>query len=168
MPSHSGAASLARLRNRANVGSWAGSGYWTTVSYPVDRCERQDSGKAIGSGRTRSRPISDARRSRITPEIRLLRWVRPQPACTGCTQLRAHHKWLTTHEGEGPEPAFLALRVGQRGFTIGLSCLRHSDRPRIPAPATLRLHPAIRPRAIHARCRIRHNRPARRLSSSTD
>src|SRR4029079_12064127 len=30
----------------------------TTVSYPVDRCERQVSGKTIGSGRARSRAQS--------------------------------------------------------------------------------------------------------------
>ena len=43
------------------------------------------------------------------PESTLLPWVRP--ACTGCTQLRAHRKMADDTRRRGQEPAFLALCV---------------------------------------------------------
>src|SRR4029453_11567804 len=66
-----------------------------------------------------------------------------QSACTGCTQ-RPYRKMAddTRKRGTGTRvprpPRFISLR--QRGFTIGLSCLRRSNHLRIRAPATLGRH----------------------------
>ena len=89
----------------------------------------------------------------------------------GCTQLRAHRKMADATRKRGQEPAFLALRVPLRydneaslsGFHACVTATTLESRPRRRYVATCNS-----PRAIHARCRTRHNRPARRLSSSTD